>query len=259
MAWWAALGLALVASAPPSTSIPVSTAASTPPSGDAFGCTATVFDPGDRLDDGAVEREAALTASSLGADVHVRAEDALDTGLDARMAQLEARCPTWTSGAERSPDLVVVMFSVQRREASVFYGAEQGAMLEDRWSPAVDGMGAEFRQGDYTGGILDALRGLRQPSTAPVDAFSDSTNRSSGPPGAIWVLVVLVAVVGVGSAVVRYLRTGEWNSSDDDDNDTNNGWSWRRRSFSSFRSGARSSSRSSSRPRGRAGGGTKKW
>ena len=85
------------------------------------------------------------------------------------MAQLEAQCPTWMSGGERDPDLVVVMYSASEREASVFYGAEQADALESRWEHAVDSMGAEFAAGDFTDGVLAGLDALEEaaPTSSP--------------------------------------------------------------------------------------------
>ena len=146
MAWWAGVGLsagAVLALAPlsvppagPGSTVPPATASpstvsattvsgpSSVPTGtgadtDVLGCEAALFDPSHELDEARVEQAIERTAASLGADVHVRAERTVDAGLDARMAQLEERCPTWTAGFERAPDLVVVMYSAVEREASV--------------------------------------------------------------------------------------------------------------------------------------------
>jgi uncharacterized membrane protein YgcG len=226
MAWWAVLGLAV--------------ASAVPAPGDALGCDAAVFDPAGQLSS-TVARDVAETASALGADVHVRAEPTLDTGLDARMAQLEALCPSWSSAGERADDLVVVMYSVQEREASVFYGAGQG--LEDRWEAAVDAMGEQFRDGDYSDGVEAGLRTLRDPSIS-----SDDGSSSPGIPPWVWLFGAGLLVLVIYD-LRRFARTGEWGDGDDDRTS-------RRRSFSS--SSSRRSS-SSSRRSGRSGGGTKKW
>ena len=151
----------------PNTSEPPSqSTASTGVDGDAdvLGCDAPLFDPNTELDAAEVERAIERTARTLGADVHVRAEGTVDAGLDARMTQLEASCPTWTTGTERAGDLVVVMYSSVEREASIYYGADQGFALEDRWEPAVDAMTARFRVGDFTGGVVDGLEALGDPA-----------------------------------------------------------------------------------------------
>ena len=121
-----------------------------------------------------VERAIERVARTLGADVHVRAEGTVDSGLDARMTQLEASCPTWTTGTERAGDLVVVMYSSVEREASVYYGADQEFALEDRWEPAVDAMAVRFRR-DFTGGVVDGLEALGDLATPSVsDARGDA-------------------------------------------------------------------------------------
>jgi hypothetical protein len=246
---------------------------------DVLGCRATLFDPNHELDAAQVERAIERTAVALGAEVHVRAEQTVDAGLDARMAQLEERCPTWTASAERAPDLVVVMYSAVEREASVYYGADQGLALEDRWEPAVDAMTARFRDGDLTGGVVNGLLVLRDPSSAPltdpidddagtvVDDGDDGSSSSEGLPGIVWLGIVGVAALLIYN-VVRYLDTGEWGDEGGDDDDAGGGTSrWtsssrRRSSSSSSRSSARRSSSGSGRSsssRRRSGGGTKKW
>ena len=219
---------------------------------DALGCDALVFDPTGQLDADAVADAALQAERALGADVHVRAEGPLDTGLDARMAQLEAQCPTWMSGSERDPDLVVVMYSASEREASVFYGAEQADALESRWEHAVDSMGAEFAAGDFTDGVLAGLDALEEaaPSTfAPVN-----TPAQGGVPPVVWLMVAVIVVVAV-VRVVQYFNGAEWATGSD------SGWSSsQRRSTRGWSSSSRRSSGSrSSGSRRRAGGGTKKW
>ena len=271
MAWWAVFGAVLAVTVPPT--VPPTAPPSTPPvastapagsvpastlpgAGDPLGCTELVHDPSGELDVGAVTAVATQTAEVLGADVHVRAERDLDGGLDARMAQLEAQCPTWVSGTERAPDLVVVMYSSTEREASVFYGGAQSYALEYRWEHAVDEMGPRFADGDYTGGVVAGLDALREdapvtytPSYSPTEfADDDLSPPSQGVPPVVWLglaALVLVAVV----RVAQYMSTGEWDSGGaDDDDDGGSSWSSSRRS-SSRRSSSSSSRRSFSSSR----------
>jgi hypothetical protein len=234
-----------------------------------------VFDPGAELDAGAVSAAATSLAGALGADVHVRAEGPVDGGLDARMAQLQAQCPTWVAGPDRAPNLVVVMYSSAGREASVFYGAGQADALELRWEHAVDTMGPRFAAGDYTGGVLTGLDALgADPPATYTPTFSPTRyddvgagTSSAGVPPFIWIgLVVLVVVAAV--RVVQFVSTGAWEDGDDGDEGggSGTGWtsgsrsSWRRRSSSSSRRSFGSSGSSSRRrSSGRAGGGTKSW
>jgi hypothetical protein len=256
-------------SAPPSES-PASTGGDG--NADVLGCDAPLFDPNSELDAPEVERAIERTARTLGADVHVRAEGTVDAGLDERMTQLEARCPTWTTGTERAGDLVVVMYSSVEREASVYYGADQGFALEDRWEPAVDAMTVRFRVGDFTGGVVDGLEALGDFATSSVSddagdaggTDDDESSDSPGLPGVVWLVIVGVVALLIYN-IARFLRTGEWGDEASDDGGSS-GWtsSSRRRSFGSFGSSARRSSRSSSRRssssgRRRSGGGTKKW
>jgi uncharacterized membrane protein YgcG len=233
---------------------------------DPLGCEATLFDPDATLDRAQVDPAIERAASRLGADVRVRAERTLDAGLDARMAQLEAQCPGWTVAGERDPDLVVVIYSAQEREAGVYYGADQGLALDARWEPAVDAMIAEFRDGRFTEGVVDGLTTLASPVIDSVEPLQPSelpavggTGGGTGfPTGFILVFVLVLAVVAAIN-VSRFLRTGEWGAASSAGH--------RHRSFSSFggsRSfgsfgGSRSSSSRGSGRSGRAGGGSKRW
>ena len=195
-----------------------------------------------------------------GADVHVRAEGAVDGGLDARMAQLQAQCPTWVAGPDRARTSSWSCTPRAEREASVFYGAGQADALELRWEHAVDTMGPRFAAGDYTGGVLTGLDVLGvDPPVAYTPTFSptsyDDVGRetsSAGVPPVIWIgLVVLVVVAAV--RVAQFVSTGQWDDDGDDDASGSSGWtsSSSRRSWSS--AGRRRSS-SSSAPAHRAGG-----
>jgi len=270
MGWWVLAAAAIVSAAPPTTPPPTPPSTVPAPStspADPLGCDAVVFDPAGELDRVPVEDAAARAAAALGADVRVRAEGALDTGLDQRMAQLEAQCPAWTSGGERAGDLVVVMYSSAEREASVFYGADQGGALESRWEDAVDVMTERLRVADYTEAVTRALLELRLAGQDPdfTSPFTSDDGASGGVPPIIW-LGLIVLVVGAVARAVRYARTGGSDTGEDD----GSGWSGRssRRSWGSWSrsrsSGRRSfssrrSSSTSSRRRGRSGGGTKRW
>jgi len=289
MAWWVLIGAALAATTPATTPPtvpppaptvtaappPSSTPATTPVTGDPLGCTAVVHDPRGELDPAVVGPAATRAARALGADLHVRAETDVDGGLDARMAQLEAQCPTWWTGTDRASDLVVVMYSSTEREASVFYGPGQSAALEFRWEHAVDEMGPRFADGAYSAGVVAGLEALvadapvtYRPSSDPVSYADDdeASGSSAGVPAVVWLLLIAVVVVAV-VRVTGFVRTGEWSTDDSGDDDTGSGWapSSRRRSWSSSTSrrssssSRRSSSSSSRRSSRRSGGGTKRW
>jgi hypothetical protein len=255
---------------------PVPAVAST---GDPLGCEQAVFDP-DGVLGAEVERAARTTGASLGADVHVRVERSVDGQLADRMAQLEAQCDGWSVDGERAPDLVVVMYTTLEREASIFYGADQGPGLEPVWESAIDAMIERFRDGDETGGVLDGLTVLRTGEvdvaagggTDRDDADDDVGGRGGGvPPG------VVLAGVAVAGLVVYQLavkgRAGGDLTDDDDGAGDGSGGRWRsssrrravgfgalassrRRSSSRSSSSRRSSRRSGSR---RSGGGSKRW
>ena len=95
--------------------VPIASASAT---ADPLGCSVEVFDPADEIDDPATQQRIAAAERSLGGDIRVRVETAVDGGLDARIAQLVAQCPGWDSGDEQlDDDLIVVMFSPTEREA----------------------------------------------------------------------------------------------------------------------------------------------
>lgn len=260
MAWWAVVGAVLASTAP---GVP-----------DPLGCDALVFDPSGELDVNVVTTAATVTAETLGADVHVRAERDLDGGLDARMTQLESQCPTWWAGIDRADDLVVVMYSSTEREASVFYGPHQADRLEFRWEHAVDEMGPQFAAGDYTSGVVAGLAALREdapvtyaPTYSPTHYTDDASSSSSsgGVPPILWLFLAAIVFIAI-VRVVQFMADGEWDTSGDDDTTGSSSWasSSRRRSRWGSSSSRRSfsSSRSSSgsrRSSGRSGGGTKKW
>lgn len=269
MMWWAvAMAVAAAVPAPPT---PTPTVTATDAATDAFGCAERVFDPSGELDLLEVAPRAEVTASVLGADLHIRAERSLDAGLDTRMGQLVAACPGWSDGAgDLAPDLVVILYSSIEREAGVYYGADQGFQLEARWEPATDAMIDRLRADDPSGGVLEAMDVLRQPVASPPvdddgDGDGDGGGSSGGLPGLAWLGIVGVVVL-LGYNVVRYLQTGRWGTGDGDDD----GGEWgssaaRRRSFGGFGGSSRSSRRSSSaasrgsRGSRRSGGGSKKF
>ena len=255
-----AVAVLVAAPAPPVTSSPAA---------DPLGCEATLFDPDGVLDRGEVEAAIDRAASGLGADVRVRVERSLDAGLDARMEQLEQQCAGWEVAGDRAPDLVVVMYSSVEREAAVYYGAEQGPQLEERWEPAVDAMIPWLRRGDFTGGVVEGLEGLGSPTFdafAPIPTVDEETGGGWDGANTAVVLFVLALAAVAMVTVWHFARTGEWDAGGSDwgnDDDSSSGWGSRSsrsrsRSFSSSGRSGRSSSRSSGGSR-RSGGGSKRW
>jgi uncharacterized membrane protein YgcG len=234
--------------------------ASTHAGADSLGCGAIVHDPEGLLDRDRLEPVIGSVATQLGGDVRVRVEGTLDGGLDRRIDQLVEQCPGWqdTDTDELADDLVVVTFSADERENSIFYGADLGVELEGRWDAATDAMIPALRAGDYTDAVIAGLRGLtRDPlgSTTSIDESSDG----DGVRGAVifWVLLLAAAVV-LSYVAKRQGWTSGGNGSWDDSRRRRSSF----RSFGSFGSGSRSSGGSSRRSGGgspRAGGGSKKW
>jgi hypothetical protein len=248
-------------------------AATSPDPSDRLGCDAEVFDPGGLLDETVLAEPISSAAGALGADVHVRAERVVDGGLDDRMDQLLRRCPGWQVAGDLTPRLLVVMFSADEREASVFYGADLGPRLEDRWEPAIDAMTARFRDGDFSGGVRAGLRTLRTAPARPTSDFdpSDVTGRNEltspatggGTPAPTAGIIVFFLLVAVGSLIARYVFGWEGGGSGGrrssfDQPGHSAGGSFRPFSGGGHRSGGGSSPSSSGGSRS-SGGGTKKW
>jgi uncharacterized membrane protein YgcG len=175
---------------------------------DPLGCRASIYDPGDLLDDAAIESAISTTELRLGADVRVRAEQSLDSGLESRLRQLRTSCDGWASGSELADDMVVVMFSTGEREASVYYGADLGPRLEYRWEDAVDDMIPGLRDADYTEAVEDALSTLRSGSSAYSSSYSSSSASSSGSSSPATLLLVVVLVVVIAGTWIYKLATG---------------------------------------------------
>lgn len=253
---------------------------------DPLDCSAIVHDPAAILDREALDPVVQTVSARLDADVRVRVEGTLDSGLDRRIDQLVAQCPGWQDDdtAELADDMVIISFSVSERENSIYYGADLGPELEGRWDAATDAMIPGLRAGDYTDAVVAGLRGLtRDPVTssgsssgAPFGASSASDDSrddtGGGVPGEVvfWLVVIgLVIVLSIVAKQQGWSAAGEDGWAGDDDGGTTSwfgGGSGRRRSsfrsFSSSRSRSRSSGGGSRRSSGgsrRAGGGTKKW
>ena len=204
--------------------------------------------------------------------MRVRVEGTLDGGLDRRIDQLVEQCPGWqdTDTDELADDMVVVTFSTEERENSIFYGADLGPELEDRWDAATDAMIPALRTGDYTDAVIAGLRGLTRDPIGSSTSSDESSEGSDGVPGAVIFWVIVLGAIVVLSFVARQQGwtsggSGSWDDGDDGGSSSWLGGGRRRRSFRSFgSSGSRSrSSGGSSRRSGggsrRAGGGSKKW
>ena len=238
---------------------------------DLLGCDATVHDPDELLDRDRLDPVVSSAATQLGGDVRVRVEGTLDGDLDRRIDQLVEQCPGWqdTDTDELADDMVVVTFSTDERESSIFYGADLGLELEDRWDAATDAMIPALRTGDYTDAVIAGLRGLTRDPIGSTTS-NDESSEGDGVPGAVIFWVIVLAAVVVLSFVARQQGwtsggSGSWDDGDDGGSSSWLGGGRRRSSFRSFgSSGSRSrSSGGSSRRSGggsrRAGGGSKKW
>ena len=123
----------------------------------------------------------------------------------------------------------------------MFYGAGVSYSLQYRWEHAVDEMGALFRTGDYTGGVVAGLEALQQdPAPQYEPPYTPTSYVSEEPDNAIPAIMWLFVIALVGLAIARvaqYLKTGEWSSGDGDSNMWTSSSSW---SSSSWRSSSSS-------------------
>jgi len=190
---------------------------------DAASCDAVVADTSGELDLAAIERAAEAEAR---ATVVVRGFDSVPNGdLISVIDDLVATCFSDAGGVIQPTDLALISFSVEDRQSDVLLGR---ALPPDPASADVrDAMGDRFRQGDFTGGVEDAIAELTNQINAespalPADDSStgsgsgagdaatatDGDDTSSGGNGALVAGGVLggAAVLGAGTATGVLVR-----------------------------------------------------
>lgn len=105
--------------------------------------------------------EQADRLADLGADVRVRAFEAAPGGnLDTYLQERIASCPSWSTitGDDVKTNMVVFLVSLDR-QSLIFYGGNwEGALKGDVDRIRADHMNAQFRNGDYVAGIVDAQK-----------------------------------------------------------------------------------------------------
>ncbi len=147
---------------------------------DPASCDAAVADTSGELDTAAVEQAAAAEAR---ATVVVRGFDSVPNGdLLSAVDELVAACFSDANGVIQPTDLALISFSVQDRKSDVVLGR---ALPPDPASSDVrDAMSDRFRQGDFTGGVEDAIAELTNQINAespalPADSGSGATGSAS--------------------------------------------------------------------------------
>ncbi|GAA4698737.1 TPM domain-containing protein [Nocardioides conyzicola] len=214
-----ALGLALVASAGSLGFAASGTAAAAPLCSDKV-----VTDRADVLDDAAVERAAARFDDQVVVKVlsfrTTNGRDLYDLLLDAR-----AQCHGWGFQADGSRSLLILGVATQDRKLGSHY---DGAALETfeaaRDHAEVDGMGANFGNGDWTAGMVDGLtiyaRAYARTPTPSTDPDPDSSIPLGGPEqasgsgtGSNWVLGGLGGLCVVGAAAYGGTRLWRWRAA----------------------------------------------
>ncbi|MCW2772356.1 MAG: hypothetical protein JWN91_682 [Nocardioides sp.] len=192
-----------------------------------------VSDAADVLDDGAVERAAARFGDQVTVKVltftTTKGQDLYDVLLDAR-----AQCHGWGFKADGSQSLLILGVAVQDRQLGSHYdGKALNTFEAARDHAEVDGMGANFGNGDWTAGMVDGLTiyakayartpgsgnhgsgnhgtggpGTTPDSGSPLGGGIDETSGSGSGAGGGWVLGgLLVLVVGAAAA---YLAVVLW-------------------------------------------------
>ena len=148
-------------------------------------CDAVVVDTSGELDPAAVERAA---AAETRATVVVRGFDSVPNGdLVSAIDDLVAACFSDANGVIQPIDLALISFSVQDRQSDVVLGR---ALPPDPASSDVrDAMSDRFRQGDFTGGVAEAIAELTNQINAespalPADSGSGATGSGSTDSGA---------------------------------------------------------------------------
>jgi hypothetical protein len=144
------------------------------------------------LDIDKIEAASQKLARDTGADVRVRAFQTVPNGsLDAYRDQVVQQCSSWRGGdGQLKANMLVYLFSMDRKSA-IFYGAN----FEDELGGKVDDirnndMGDQFREGDFTGGIIAA-------EDATIEAFQPS---KAGQYFA-WIFGTIVALAAFGALI----------------------------------------------------------
>ncbi|MEZ5409121.1 MAG: hypothetical protein R2761_13910 [Acidimicrobiales bacterium] len=148
---------------------------------DPASCDAAVVDTSGELDTAAVERAAAAEAR---ATVVVRGYDEVPGGdLISAIDELVASCFTDANGVIQPTDLALISFSVQDRQSDVLLGR---ALPPDPASADVrDALADRFRQGDFTGGVEDAIAELTNQINAESPALPGDTGTGSTDPSSV--------------------------------------------------------------------------
>jgi hypothetical protein len=182
-------------------------AAAAQPAGDPLDCDAAVVDTGGAIDAGALRAAAAGVGQ---AEVVVRSFESVPGGdLDARVDEIVAACFAAGSGQPLG-ELALFAFSVDDRVAVVVLGpALPGGdlALELR-----ETMTARFPEGDYTGGVLDAIdelsANLERAAGSGEGSGSLPAGESAGGDGGSqtpWLLGAAAVVAGGGAGGVALL------------------------------------------------------
>lgn len=211
------------------------------------GCSTVVLDEAGLLgDERSVVETAARALGQLGAEVRVRALERVAGGdIDGWMRAEERRCPGWLGvGGLRRANLLVVAVATEDRKTGLWYGEQWRSALDGRWQALqVDFMNPLFKQGEFGAGLaagLGAMAGeIASPATSggplrgtTTTVFRDAVRRpdyvaepeygepydepgwggggGSGVPAGFVAIMVVMGVLGLGSAV---LRAGGSNAS----------------------------------------------
>lgn len=122
-------------------------------------CTDKVVDQSSTNLDIAAVTTAIERVELHGADVYVRAFQTAPGGsMDAFWQNGLRICPNWRDSAGTIKDNVVFIgFSVQDRQSAIFYGGNFDELRSEVDGIRADDMGANFREGNFTEGVTDAL------------------------------------------------------------------------------------------------------
>lgn len=155
------------------------------------------------LNDRAELLAAVKRLENVGADVRIRAfQSAPSGGLDGYRSEQVRSCPDWQSpGGTIKHNLVVYLFSLDRKSA-IFYGSNwQSAMNKNVDRIRADYMNAQFKLGNFSAGITKSMAETYQVMNeqlhpSPAKAGSGrSIGDSEGGKIFVWLLVAIVALI----------------------------------------------------------------
>lgn len=176
----------------------------------AIDCTSKVADQtaGHKLDIPKIQ--AAITqVEHFGADVYVRAFEVTPGGsLDSFWESGLRACPNWRDSAGTTKNNVIFVGFGMDRNSAIFYGSNFQVLKGSVDGIRANDMNANFREGDFTEGVVDALDSV----AADIDPHRPMAKGTDWAPVVKWILIglgILIAGIALLLGLRGFLR---WNT-----------------------------------------------